>query len=547
MEFVNQLYYGDCLDVLKELISEHREPFIDLIYIDPPFNSKRNYNVLFESIDMKDATAQKQAFADTWSNVSYLDTLGEIAELDRDLWKYLTTLSEIRTSDSAVAYLTTMAIRIHYMHRLLKDTGSFYLHCDPTMSHYLKVVCDLVFGDSNFNAEISWQRSSTRSSISRNYRAAHDIILFYSRSPDYIYNMQYKELSEASLKIYAKQDERGRHRFVPLMVSGKRGGETGKPWRGFDPNEYGKEGMHWITKHAKLEEYDRQGLIHWGGKESLPQLKYYLEDNPGVPLNDFWDDIKLIQPSSDESLGYPTQKPEELMERIIKASSNEGDIVADFFCGCGTTIAAAQKLNRKWIGADISHLAIRLIQKRLVDSYGPAVKDSFLISGFPADIGSAKALAEGKGGRLDFQEWVVEVLMNGIVNPKLSADGGWDGYLTFETPEKKEFAIIEVKSGNVNVKNIREFIHVIEAEKAAIGVFVCFADQVTKPMQKEEKLSGYYDEKTWGNEYQRLQILTVEDLMEGKSVRMPRSTRQTFKAAQRSRAKASGQELFGDD
>ena len=532
---MNQLYYGDCLDVLKELSAEHPQPFIDLIYIDPPFNSKRNYNVLFESIDMKDATAQKTAFADTWSNVTYIDTLNEIAELDRDLWKYLTTLSEIRTSDSAVAYLTTMAIRIHYMHKLLKDTGSFYLHCDPTMGSYLRLICDLIFGEKNFQNEITWIRSSAHSDAKQGRRAygnIADLILFYSKTDNNTFNTQYLPYSEEYINaFYHHVDSDGRKYRLGDLTAAKGGGDTSYDFHGTKPYK----GRFWAYSRENMEKYKKEGRLHFPKNGGTPSYKRYLDEMPGVAAQNVWDDIRPLSGSETERLGYPTQKPQALMERIIKASSNEGDVVADFFCGCGTTIAAAQKLNRRWIGADISHLAIRLIQKRLVDTYGQGIRHSFVIKGFPADIASAKELSVSEGGRLLFQEWVIEVLMNGIVNPKKTADGGWDGYLTFETPEKKEFVIIEVKSGNVNVKNVREFLHVIETEKAAMGVFVCFEEQVTTPMQKEEKLSGWYNEKMFGQRYKRLQIITIEDLMNNKAVDMPQSTKGTFKSAQRTK------------
>jgi adenine specific DNA methylase Mod len=237
------------------------------------------------------------------------------------------------------------------LRRVMKSTASIYLHCDPTASHYLKMLMDAVFGAANFRNEISWRRSQTRSSISRIYKRSHDVILFYSKADAYLFAMQYKPLSEASMELYTKKDQKGLYRLVPLVVSGRRNGETGKPWRGIDPNKSGKSGSHWITIHANLELYEKQGLVVWPQKVGgLPQLKYYLDDNKGVPVTDFWDDIDLISSSSAESLGYQTQKPEALLERVIKASSNEGDVVLDPFCGCGTTIASAQKLGRSWIG-----------------------------------------------------------------------------------------------------------------------------------------------------------------------------------------------------
>ncbi len=544
---MNHLYFGDCLDILKKLHSNNPQGFIDLIYIDPPFNSKRNYNVLFESIDLKDANAQKQAFADTWSNVSYIDTINELAELDKDLHTFLKTLSEIRISDSAVAYLSTMAIRIYYMHKVLKDTGSFYLHCDPTMSHYLKLICDLIFGEKNFLNEIGWKRSAAHSSANR-YGCVHDIILFYSKSSEFVWNKLYQPYDEEYLETFFDQvDENGRkYQRVDLTGAGTTiTGESGKKWRGIDVTN---KGRHWAYSHQQMEQWEKEKKIHWPKKAGgMPRLKVYPEDKKGIVLQDLWNDIKPLHNLTSERLGYPTQKPEALLERIIKASTNEGDLVADFFCGCGTTVAAAQALNRKWLGCDISHLAVRLIGKRLVDTYGHGVKHTFNIEGFPMDVASAKELARNTDkGRFNFQEWVIEFLLLGVVNPKKVADGGYDGYLTFNVTEKeKHFVLIEVKSGNVNVKNIREFIQVIEHQKAAMGIFVCFEEQVTKEMLKAAKLAGNYHYGATGYEsdFPKIQITTVEDLMHGYLPQMPRSNITTFKSAQKT--KKEGQASLG--
>ncbi len=476
---MKKLYFGDCLDVLKELHKEQPQGFIDLIYIDPPFNSKRDYNILFESLDMKDTKAQKEAFADTWSNVSYLDTLEEIKDLDLDLYKLLKTLDEINVSQSAVSYLTTMAVRIYYMHKVLKDTGSFYLHCDPTMSHYLKLVCDQIFGIQNFRNEIVWHYR-TGNIAKHQFQRKHDIIFFYSKSEVNTFNPI--EIKEYYSQLYGP---------------------------GFKPSFKGR-------KHS----VDKNG-----------EFRYTFADS-------VWN-IPHVFTLSKEHLNYPTQKPEALLERIISASSNEGDFVADFFCGCGTAIAVAEKLKRNWLGVDISHLAIKLIVDRLTKSTpqerAKKLKDEIHISGFPRDIASAHELANSKDGRFGFQEWIVEVMLGGVLNPKRTADGGWDGHITFEKPDSKEkgIVLIEVKSGNVNVKNIREFIQVVNKQKSDVAVFVCFKEQVTQPMLKEAKHQGYFDEKHFGNRIDKIQILTVEDLLDGKEINLPMGMykKTTFKEA----------------
>lgn len=545
---MNHLYFGDCLDVLKELYysRSNNSPLgdggIDLIYIDPPFNSKRNYNVLFESMDMKDANAQKQAFADTWSNYSYMDTLNEIAELDRDLYTVLKTFHDVKSiSDSAVAYLTTMAIRIWYMHKLLKDTGSFYLHCDPTMSKYLGLMCDMIFGEKNFRNEISWTRSQPKSNNYINFANCRDTILRYTKSNTYTFNKIYGEHDPDYIeKFYRFEDNQGRkYQLDNLLNPNKNRPNLTYEFLGV------KRVWRW-TKERMQKAYE-EGRIYQSKSGGVPRYIRYLDEMEGQPIGNDWDDIEHLHGSSKETLGYPTQKPEALLERIIKASSNEGDVVADFFCGCGTTISVAQKLNRQWLGADISHLAIRLIVKRLSDTYGLGIKHNIKMHGLPKDVASAKELAQNvEGGRIGFQDWVIEVLLNGVVNEKKVADGGFDGYLTFKGPNNsKQFALIETKSGKLTVKNLREFVHVINHQKAALGIFVCFEDCVTREMTKAAKDAGHI--KMEGIEFpmDRIQILTVEELMKGKQPQLPGAVQnETFKTAQKNEKKSVSRGLF---
>jgi len=480
---MNKLYFGDCLNILEKLHKDHPEGFIDLIYIDPPFNSKRNYNILFESAELKDTKAQKEAFADTWSNISYKDTLEQLKSINLNLYNFLENLDKIGISGGAVSYLTTMAIRIWYIHKVLKDTGSFYLHCDPTMSHYLKIVCDLIFGRKNFRNEIIWHYRRW-SNVAKVFQRMHDIILFYSKTDDYIFNVLYQSYSHPE--------------WIEDTVRGVVNGNLVR------------------LKDEKGDYIKRE------------------KKNIGVPMHDVWEDINFIGPTAKERLGYPTQKPETLLERIIKASSNESDLVTDFFCGCGTTIAVAERLKRKWLGVDISHLAIGLIERRLINSYGREIKETYKIDGFPKDIASAQKLARGtEGGRLKFQDWIIEAMLGGVHNPKRTADGGWDGHLTFEIPDKKEVVLIEVKSGNVNVKNIREFIQVVNKQNAAMGIFVCFEEQVTKPMLLEAKEQRYYNSEIFGNKYDKIQIITVDDLLKEETIKIPYSLKQTFKIAKK--------------
>ncbi|MBN1185778.1 MAG: site-specific DNA-methyltransferase [Bacteroidales bacterium] len=497
---MNRLYFGDNLDILKQLYKEHPEGFIDLIYIDPPFNSNRNYNILFESIDMTDTKAQKEAFKDTWSNVTYQDTLEEIHDLDLDLYSFITALDNIRISKSIISYLTTMAIRIWYMKKVLKNTGSFYLHCDPTMSHYLKIICDLIFStEILFRNEIIWSNESSsgfKTQVKKKYVRGHDTLLFYSSKHAY-FNIPRQPLADSTIKRYDKIDNKG--------------------------------------EKYKIY-YDSDGT----------ERKQYLTKSQGRKYTDVWTDIPSFQTvnANREWIGYDTQKPEKLLERILLASSKENNIIADFFCGCGTTVAAAQKLNRSWLGVDISHLAIKLISKRLMDTYGKEIRNTYEIFGFPKDLASAHELANGtKKGRLKFEEWIIEIVLHGILNPN-RAEPGYDGYLTFNIGKIKDTVLIETKSGNTNLSQLNHFIKTVENKKAAIGIFVCFSEHITKGMKIAANKSGYYQPKAFKieNKYFKIQLITVDDLLNNIMPIIPYDL-STFKTA---KAKDTGEQLEVD-
>ena len=544
---MNTLYYGDNLPILREHIKNES---IDLVYLDPPFNSNRNYNVLFKDESGKESEAQITAFDDTWHwNASAEETYRDlVTQGSANISKMIGAMRESIGTNQMMAYLVMMAARLVELHRVLKSTGSLYLHCDPTASHYLKIVLDAIFGKENFCNEISWRRSQTRSSIGKIYRRAHDILLFYTKSNEYIFNLQYKELSEASKKLYSNQDEHGIYQAVPLLVSGRRNGETGKIWRGIDPNTRGKEGMHWVTIPSKLEEYDKQMLVLWPKKEGgMPRLKYYIEDSPGVPLSDFWDDIDVIGSSSLEALGYPTQKPLVLLERIIQASSNENDVVLDPFCGCGTAVAAAQKLGRKWIGIDVTHLAIALQKYRLKDSFGLVEKKDYEVKGEPEDLESAKRLAEDS--RYQFQWWALSLIKarplggdSGSKEGKKGSDKGIDGVITFidDASGKPKRALVQVKSGKVKSGDIRDLNGTIQREDAAIGIFITL-ESPSRDMQKEAVAAGFYHSDGWNKDYPKLQILTIADLLSGVDVKLPPATI-TFKQAEKVKATAKSKQ-----
>lgn len=344
--WTNKLIWGDNKYILSSLKNGPLRQEIEdnggikLIYIDPPFDVGADFSMDIEiggeTLTKKPSVLEEIAYRDTWGK-------------------------------GADSFISMIYERLSLMHSLLAEDGSILVHCDYRVSAHIKEVLDEIFGTDNFINEIIWKRSANTSSIGKILKRAHDTVFYYSKNSEYTFNFQRKPLSAESLKIYSKQDTKGRYRLVPLLVSGRRSGQTGRPWRGVDPNKRGQNGMHWVTTHDKLEAYDAKGLIVWPNKEdALPNLKYYLEDNPGVVLSDLWDDIAATGSNRAESLDYPTQKPEALLERIIKTSTNEGDIVADLFIGSGTTLAVAEKLGRKWLGSDLGKFSIHTARKRMI-------------------------------------------------------------------------------------------------------------------------------------------------------------------------------------
>ena len=541
---MNQLYFGDSLAILKQLHSKHPEGFINLVYIDPPFNSKRNYNVLFETVDLHDAKAQKEAFADTWSTVSYKDTIEELKTIDLNLSRFLDALDHVGVSQSGVSYLTTMAIRIYYIHKVLKPTGSFYLHCDDTMSHYLKLVCDLVFGEKNYRNEITWQRTNAHNDAKQGRMAfgrVADTIYLYTKTDKYTFNHQYTPLDEKYMKDFYKFEDADGRRYQLGDLGAPGGEEKGNPYYEFLGIK-----RFWRYSQARMKKLYDEGMIVQTKPGTVPRLKRYLDESKGNEVQNLWTDIKPLQSADKEKLGYPTQKPEALLERIVRASSNEGDLVADFFCGCGTTIAAAQKLNRQWIGVDISHLAVGLIRKRLIDTYGEEIVKTFTVDGLPKDIGSARALAVAPQGRMHFQDWVIETLLGGVSNEKKTGDGGYDGYTTLEIDKgKKEVVLIEAKSGNIGVGNLRSFAKTVQQQKASAGVLVCFDDQITKGMRSEAKGEGYFRQDLFDTRFDKIQIVSVEELLAGKLPAFPKTTETgPFKKAEKAKNKTKLKNLF---
>ncbi|OFX13613.1 MAG: hypothetical protein A2Z18_04455 [Armatimonadetes bacterium RBG_16_58_9] len=474
----NTLYYGDNLDILRRYVNDET---VDLIYLDPPFNSNATYNVLFAEHDGTKAAAQIKAFEDTWTwdqvaAKAYQDTVeagGRVSQVLQGLRAFL-------GENDMLAYLAMMAPRLVELRRVLKPAGSIYLHCDPTASHYLKMLMDAVFGAGSFRNEVIWHYRkwpSGKYAFQRN----HDTLLFYSRSDSRsrVFNQLFMERAPSTLKRFGKAkiisgyDDKGRR--VPSQVAN--------------------------------------------------------EESGGVRMDDVWD-IGRVPPIKRL---FPTEKPDALLDRIINASSNEGDTVLDPFCGCGTTIVAAEKLGRRWIGIDITYLAITLIKHRLRDSSGDDVRNIYSVIGEPVSLPDAGELAAENP--YQFQWWALGLVGARPVEQKKGADKGIDGRLYFHDEAKggkTKQIIFSVKAGHAGVAHIRDLRGVVERENAEIGVLITM-EEPTKPMRSEAATVGFYD-SPWGSRHPRLQILTIRELLEGKGVDYPPSRGNvTFKKAPRAK------------
>ena len=436
-----------------------------------------------------------------------------------------------------------MAPRLVELRRVLKPTGSLYLHCDASASAHLRLLVDAVFQPENFRAEVIWKRTNSRSTEGR-WPRVHDVVLMYSKTATFTFVPITVRADAAKMPhtlITGADDEK--YQTYELTAPGiTKEGESGKAWRGYDPAEYGR---HWANNLATREAWDSQGLIHWPkelkGKKGWPRRRAeepFDESERNVVVGDVWTDIDRLNQTAKERLGYPTQKPVTLLERIITASSNEGDVVLDPFCGCGTTIDAAQRLKREWIGIDITHLAVGLIKHRLLGSLGAKAGINYKVVGEPTDLEGAKQLA--LEDRHQFEHWAL-----GLVGARASAHGkgadkGIDGLLLFQeggtgTPHLR--VPISVKSGQVHSNVVSELRGVVEREKAALGVLIVL-EEPTAPMKREAASAGFY-ESPWGK-HPRLQILTIEELLGGKGINMPpiRTGGTTFKQAPRAEVPA---------
>ena len=523
----NRLYYGDNLDVLRQYVDDSS---VDLVYLDPPFKSNQDYNVLFAEKSGTRSAAQIRAFEDTWqwdeaSASAYAETVERGGSVSQVLQAFRTFLGD----SDMLAYLAMMAPRLVELRRVLKDTGSIYLHCDPAAGHYLKMLMDAVFGPDQFLNDVIWRRTGTHSSAKR-WGPVHDDLLFFSRrAGKQTWNRLYVPLSEQHRKQhYSLVDKDGRvYTHGELTAPGVRHGRSGVPWRGFDVTAIGR---HWFTTVEKLDELAEAGRIYFPEGGGWPRLIRYQDESKGRALGDVWEDIPPLNMMAAERLGYPTQKPEALLERIMQASSNEGDLVLDPFCGCGTTVAAAQRLKRRWIGIDITHLAIGLIKKRLADTYGETVGTTYEIVGEPVSVEDAVALAASDP--YQFQWWALSLVSARPAEEKKGKDRGIDGRIYFHDDNSSDTKsiILSVKAGHTGPDHVRDLRGTVEREKAAIGVLITM-EEPTKEMRKEAATGSFYLSQ-WGS-HPKIQLLTVKELLAGKGINRPpdRQTGATFKKA----------------
>jgi len=513
----NVLYYGDNLDILRRHVADES---VDLVYLDPPFNSNATYNVLFAEQHGERAASQIRAFEDTWTwdytaEWSYRQTVEAGGQVSKALQAFHTLLGP----SNMLAYLAMMAPRLVELRRVLKLTGSIYLHCDPTASHYLKLLMDAVFGPENYVNEITWKRAHTVKGNfgqgSKMWSRNTDTLLFYRKTDANVFHQQFNEYSEEYLrKFYRFQESDGR-RYRLISMIGPGGSAKGNP-------QYEVMGVtrYWRYSRENMQQLIEDGLVVQTKPGTVPVRKQYLDQGRGVAVQSLWDDIPALGPQQTERLGYPTQKPLALLERIVSASSDEGDVVLDPFCGCGTATAAAQKLGRHWVGIDVTHLAITLIKARLRDAFNLEAGKDYTVLGEPVSVPDAEALAATDPWQ--FQWWSLGLVGARPVEQKKGADKGIDGRLYFhdEPGAETKQVILSVKAGhNLGVGMVRDLGHVVQREGAVIGVLITMREP-TGPMKTEAVSAGFYD-SPWGGSYPRLQILTVAQLLAGEGIKYP--------------------------
>ena len=568
----NTLFYGDNLQVLRDHVPGES---VDLVYLDPPFNSNASYNVLFRERTGEESPAQIRAFTDTWEWTQETERTFEIDIIQNPavpsaVKDMISAFRQFIGRNAMMAYLVMMAPRLVELHRVLKPTGSLYLHCDPTASHYLKLLLDAVFGSDNYRNEIAWRRTNAHNDAKqgrRQYGNVRDTILFYTKGNRWCWNWLYTGYDSEYVDSFYKfvEHSSGRRYRMGDLTAAKPGGDTSYEWRiKHLPGDeweadltaehvnpvHGREykgvlpyrGRYWAYSKDGMADMAAEGRLVYT-KNGMPNYKRYLDEMPGVPLQNDWTDIRPA--SRSESLGYPTQKPEALLERIIQASSNEGDVILDPFCGCGTAVAAAHKLGRQWLGIDVTHLAVALMKNRLKTAFDLDPGTDYKVVGEPQDAGSARALWEQDP--YQFQFWAVSLLeAQPQSEQKRGADRGIDGLLYFidgqrRTPHK---IVVQVKGGHVSSPQVRDLKGVVEREKAAMGLFISL-DEPTAPMRSEASSGGLFQSDVWQRDFPKIQLRTIGEMMAGSGFDLP--TRSVvYQPAQRVRRPQGRQAGLGE-
>lgn len=538
------LYYGDNLDILRRYLKDES---VDLVYLDPPFNSAQSYNAFFEEKDGTASASQIRAFEDTWtwnqeSQRVYEELILQPGKVSEVMQAFKTFLG----SNDMMAYLAMMAPRLVELRRALKPTGSLYLHCDTTASHYLKILCDAILGKDNFRNEVIWKRrygSFSTVHSSNKFGNSTDSILFYVKSALHVFKPQY-DSSDPAYQSYLEKafrfvDKDGRKYRIDNLANPALRPNLIYEYKGYKPPQNG-----WAISREKMAQWDKEGRLHFPkSPQGRIQRKRFLDEVKGRPVQNLWDDIEMISSQSSERMGYPTQKPVALLERIIQASSNPGDVVLDPFCGCGTTIDAAEKLGRQWIGIDITYLATALIKSRLRETYGDKIEIKTV--GEPVSLRDAEKLANDD--KYQFQWWALGLVGARPVEQKKGADHGIDGKILFRDDPgaaRPEQIILSVKGGGTGVKDVRDLLGVLDREKAAIGVLISQRD-FSGPMKAEAAGAGFYTHKLTGQKFPKLQLRTIKELMDGKGLDRPSSaaaTDETFKKAPKSKKKQAEQD-----
>ena len=539
---MNKLYYGDCLQIMRDYMEEAS---IDLIYLDPPFNSNRNYNAIYKDETGRPLPEQIEAFCDIWTLDEETErAIREVPKImieagidDSIVQFWCNWMNALRhTNDKLLAYLSYMTERLLQMRIILRPTGSIYLHCDPTASHYIKVIMDAIFGEKNFRAEIIWKRHNAHND--KLYGTIHDTIFYYSYREKTIPDEVLIPLTDDRIGAYKNCDEHGNYEKGDLKAAGISGGESGEPWRGISPGN-----RHWApprvgrgryaeyivenfipnygeieSVHARLDALDKAGLIIWSSRGN-PRLKRYLSPNAGMPPQSIWDDIGKA--AGDEDEGYDTQKPVKLLERVIKASSKEGNIVFDPFCGCGTTLEASHLLNRQWIGIDIAFHAIKRVSAiRLKEKCGLVEGTDYEIDGIPRTLEAATDL--WTQDPYQFQKWIVE-MVDGFVTAQKTNDGEVDGRIYFPEGHELKAMKLSVKGGeNINHGMLRALAGVIDTGNHQMGGFIT---RKTLGAQQKTNFLKFCREKGFvdinGVSYPKLQMLSVEEILDGKRFDTP--------------------------